>query len=164
MPSSTRPTRDSQVRLRAAPEEVTVDDWGLRDRPLASLVAMTLAAGASWLAALGSGSLPAGIAVAIVLAVILWRTWLPVRYQLGSGGVTQSVLGWRRRIPWLAIQRFDVRESGVLLLADPAPTPLAPLRGLFLPWGNQREEVLAIVEFYVPNGSARQGRTTNHTK
>ena len=96
-----------------------MDDWGLRDRPLASSLAMTLAAGASWLAVRGTGNPVAGAMVAVLLAIILWRTWLPVRYTLGSGGVMQSVLGLKQRIPWLAIQRFDVRESGVLLLAKP---------------------------------------------
>lgn len=130
-----------------------MDDWGLRDRSTAASVAVTLAAGASWLAARGTGNLAVGAAVAILLTIILWRTWLPVRYTVGSNGVVQSVLGWRRRIPWLAIQSYDVRQSGVLLLADAAPTPLAPLRGLYLPWGGQRESVLAVVEFYVPNGN-----------
>jgi hypothetical protein len=138
-----------------------VDDWGLRDRPLASSVAMTLAAGASWLVAQGTGNLAAGVAIAVVLTIILWRTWLPVRYKLGSGGVTESVLGWGRRTPWGAIQSFEVQESGVMLLADAAPTALAPLRGLVLPWDGRREEVLAIVEFYVPNGNASAGKTAN---
>lgn len=161
MPSSTRPTRDSQARLRAAPAEVTMDDWGLRDRPLSSSVAMTLAAGVSWLAAQATGNLPAGVAIAVVLTIILWRTWLPVRYKLGSGGVTQSVLGWGRRIPWGAIQSFKVRENGVLLLADAAPTPLGPLRGFLLPWDGRQEEVLAMVEFYVPNGNGSQGKNAH---
>jgi hypothetical protein len=156
MPSSTRPTRDSQVRLRTAPEEVTVNDWGLRDRPLASSVAATVAAGTSWVAAWATGSLAAGLVVLAALAIILWRTWLPLRYQLGNSGITQSVFGWRRQIPWTAIGSYDVREGGVLLLADAVRTPLAPLRGFFLPWGSQREPVLALLDFYLPNSNGSE--------
>lgn len=153
MPSSIRPTRDSQVRLRAAPEEVTISDWGLRDRPLATWVAMTVAALASWLGAWATRSATAGAVVAIVLAISLWRTWLPVRYQLGASGITQSVFGRARRIPWTAIQRYEVQARGVLLLADPAATPLGPLRGFVMPWGAHREQVLALLEFYLPNAN-----------
>ena len=160
MPSSTRPTRDSQVRLRTAPEEVTVNDWGLRDRPLGSSVAATVAAGMSWVAAWATDSLAAGLVVLAVLAIILWRTWLPLRYQLGSGGVAQSVFGWQRRIPWTEIGGFEVREGGVLLLADAVRTRLAPLRGFFLPWGSHREPVLAQLEFHLPGENGGEGGST----
>jgi hypothetical protein len=153
MPSSIRPTRDSQVRLRAAPEEVTVGDWGLRDRPLGSSVAVTVAAGASWVAAWGTGNMLAGLLVAAVLAIILWRTWLPVRYQLSGSGVAQSIFGWRRQVPWTAIQSHEVKGSGVLLLADAGQSPLGPLRGFFVPWGNHRELILAQLGFYLPNSN-----------
>lgn len=153
MPSSIRPTRDSQVRLRVAPEEVTVADWGLRDRPLGSSVAATVAAGVSWFAAWGTGNLLAGLLVGAALTIILWRTWLPVRYQLGGSGVAQSVFGWRRQIPWTAIQSYEVKGSGVLLLADAGHSPLGPLRGFFVPWGGHRELVLAQVGFYLPNSN-----------
>jgi len=154
MPASTRPTRDSQVRLRAAPEEVTVGDWGLRDRPLGSSVAVTLATGTSWIAAWGTGNLLAGLLVAGVLAIILLRTWLPVRYQLNGSGVGQSVFGWRRQIPWTAIQSYEVKGSGVLLLADAGQSPLGPLRGFFVPWGGHRGQVLALLDFYLPSSNA----------
>jgi hypothetical protein len=150
MPSSLRPTRDSQVRLRAAPDEVTINDWGVRDRPLATSVALTLAAGASWLAAWASGSFAIGAIVAALLVAILWRTWLPVLYQLNGSGITQSVLGWRRHLPWTAFASYEARESGAFLYADSGGRPLGSLRGFLLPWGPRREQILAVLEFYVP--------------
>src|SRR5437016_558521 len=92
MPSSLRPPRDSNLTLRAAPDEVTIDDWGIRDRPLGSSLALTLAAGASWLAAWATDAPLVGLVVAVILAVVAWRTWLPVRYEIGATGVTQSIL------------------------------------------------------------------------
>ena len=85
----------------------------------------------------------------MLLAITLWRTWLPVRYQIGGGGIVQVALGRRRRIPWTAILRYEVRPGGVLLLPDAIVTPLSPLRGLYLPWGGQREAVLASCEYYL---------------
>jgi hypothetical protein len=149
MPSSIRPTRDSQVRLRAAPEEVTVNDWGVRDRPLATSVALTLAAGTSWLCAWASGSFALGAIVAVLLAAILWRAWLPVRYQLNGSGITQSILGWRRHVPWTALASYKARESGAFLYADAGGGPIQSLRGFLLPWGTRREQILTVLEFYV---------------
>jgi len=148
MPSSLRPMRDSSLRARAAPEQVTIDDWAIRDRPLSSSLALTLAVGAGWIAGWATEAPWAGVAVATVLVVVAWRTWLPVRYELGSSGVTQSVLGWRRRIPWAAIVQHEVRGSGVLLMPDAMKTPLSPLRGLFLHWHDQRDQVLAQLDYY----------------
>lgn len=150
MPSSIRPTRDSQVRLRAVPEELTIDDWGLRDRPLASAVAMTLAAGASWLAACATGSFAMGAAVIVALAVVLWRTWLPVKYQLNGVGITQTILGWRRKTPWSAVAGYRAGERGAFVYGGTESRPIGSLQGFLLPWGNRREQVIAALDFYVP--------------
>lgn len=150
MPSSIRPTRDSSLRIRIAPEEVTLRDWPLVDRPLGSLAAIGLAAGLSWLAGWAVGSWLVGVFVGALLALTLWRTWLPVSYELSGGGITQIVLRWRRRIAWTAIRRHEVRDGGVLLLPDADQTPLAPLRGLYLHYGRRRTDVLAHLDYYLP--------------
>ncbi|HMC09838.1 MAG TPA: hypothetical protein VKH44_01055 [Pirellulaceae bacterium] len=149
MPSSIRPTREGPAGIRVAPAEVTIVDWPLRDRPVGSSLALSLAAGASWLAVWATENAAAGGVVAALLAVTLWRTWLPVQYQLGADGVTQSVLGWRRRLAWTAIWHVDTRSDGVVLLPDATPTPLGPLRGVYLHWGGQREAVMANLDFYL---------------
>jgi hypothetical protein len=160
MPSSVRPSRDSSLRIRIAPEDVTLRDWPLVDRPVGSLAAIGLAAAVSVLAGWAANSPLAGGGVALVLAAILWKTWLPVRYELSGRGVTQSVLRWRRRIPWTAIRRHEIRTIGVLLVPDPVLTPLSPLRGLLVPWGRRKPEVLAHIDYYLQSWSS-SGSTTN---
>jgi hypothetical protein len=160
MPSSIRPPRDGSSRSRLAFAEVTIDDWPLRDRPLSSAFALALAAGASWLAVLATGSPRVGAIVAVMLSLTLWRTCLPVRYQLTSGGVVQSVLGWRRRIGWSSIHRYELHTEGALLSPDSAITSLSPLRGLYLPWGTQREAVISQLEYYLPASDAAASDST----
>ena len=67
-------------------------------------------------------------------------------------GVTQQVLGRRRRIAWQFIERCEICRAGIFLL--PHDAPLAVFRGLYIPWGTHRSEVLALVQFYLPR--ARQ--------
>ena len=150
MPSSA-PQQEIVQRIRVAPEEVTLAVWPLRQRPVSSLAAVAIAAGVSWL--VGSSWQPwAGAVAAAIFAVTLWRMWLPVRYEIGVSGVTQIVLGLRRRIPWPAIRNYVVYADGVLLVPDAEVRPVSPLRGLFLPWLDRREKVLANVEYYVNPG------------
>jgi hypothetical protein len=127
---------------------VTIDDWAIRDRPLGSSLALTLAAGASWLAVWGTGAPLVGFLVAAILAGVMWRTWIPIRFELGVSGVTQSILGRRTRVPWVAILKYETRSDGVLLLHDATTTPLSPLRGLYVHWHDQRDQVVAQLDYH----------------
>jgi hypothetical protein len=154
MPSSIRPTRDSSLRIRVAPEEVTIRDWPLVDRPLASLAAIALAAGLSCLLGWAADSLLLSGAAAVLLAATLWRTWLPVWYTLSGSGISHRTLFRRRPIPWTAIHQQQIQSDGVLLVPDAELTPLSPLRGLYLHWGRHRAEVLAHLDYYTQCGFA----------
>ncbi len=149
MPSSVRPARNSSLQIRIAPEDVTLRDWPLVDRPAGSLAALGLAAAVSLLAGWTANSLLIGGLVALAMAAISWRTWLPVWYELSGSGVTQVVFRWRRRIAWTAIRRHEIRAGGVLLVPDRVLTPLSPLRGLLLHWGRHKSEVLAHLDYYL---------------
>jgi hypothetical protein len=83
---------------------------------------------------------------ALCLLLSLWRLWLPVKWELRLTGITQTALGMRRQIPWLAIARFELRNDGVWLFAD---RDSSPLRGVFISYGDQREKVVAIVDYYL---------------
>jgi hypothetical protein len=149
MPLSLPASRESSLRIRVAPEELTLVHWPLRQQPVASALAVLAAAGTSGLAGWATGSPLVGGSVAAVLLLTLWRTVLPVRYELSGSGIVQSLFGWRRRIPWTAILQFELDEQGVLLLPDAVRVPLSPLRGLYLRWGDKRGEVLAHLEYYL---------------
>lgn len=143
------------MRIRVAPEEVTLTDWPLTQRPIGSLVAIALAGGASWLVGWAAQHWAAGATAGVALAITLWRTWLPVRLEIGGGGVTQVLFGrWRRRIPWTAIRHYEIKADGVLLLPDSVATPLSPLRGLYLHWGDKRGKLLANLDYYLQSWRA----------
>ena len=113
--------------------------------PLAVAIAAAASYGIGWL----TGWPAAGAVVLAVLVLSLWRFWLPIRYELGSQGIAQTVLGRTIRVPWTAILNYRVRTGGVMLYSDAVLTPLAPLRALYLPWGRQKEQVLSQVDYYL---------------
>jgi hypothetical protein len=162
MSSSARHPPGAGLRIRIAPDPVSLVDWPLRQRPASSLAVLALAGGASWIVGWASMHWEAGAIAAAALVITLWRTWLPTRFELSSSGIAQVFAGrWKRRIPWSAIGAYDVRSDGVLLVPDPVITPLSSLRGLYLHWGDQRDAVLANLEYYV-HGWRAGSRTSTH--
>lgn len=94
----------------------------------------------------GNVGLAAGGAGLVCLAA--WRLFVPVIFEIGSMGISQQVLGHSTRIPWGSVERAQVGRHGVFFSLDGAV--LAPLRGLYVPWNGNRDEVLAQVAYFMP--------------
>ncbi len=161
MPGTQQRPTSPPLRIRVAPEDLALNVWGLRDLGwfgwINLLAAIAVSYGVNWL----TGWPPAGWAVLVVLAITLWRFWLPVRYELGPQGISQVALGRATRIPWTAILNYEIRSRGVLLYPDAVLTLLSPLRALYLPWGRQGEQVRAHIEYYLSTWTQGE-RTTGH--
>ncbi|WP_425617668.1 hypothetical protein NA78x_001351 [Anatilimnocola sp. NA78] len=137
------------LHIRVAPEEVTLWHFPLRDRGLGAWLAMLVPLLAGLLVAWRFDQWWAGVLVGLVGYAAIWRNWLPVQISLGATGIKERCLGFERRIGWTAIRSYEVRRFGLLLLPDDRLTRVAPLRGLYLHWGRQKGEVLAVVEYYL---------------
>jgi hypothetical protein len=150
MPQSSQRTIIPTSQL-LAPDDVVVWNWPLRDEGLRSwglvvaaavLVALVWTIWQSWQFTL---------LTAVTLTVAAWRLWLPVKWELGLTGVTLVVLGFRRKIPWMAVAQFEIGEEGVWLFADRDPTPQ---RGTFISYGGQRPRITACIEYYLGTWTA----------
>ena len=148
------------LRIRVAPEEVTVRFWGLRDEPLGTWLRVVIGGGAAALVGKYLGNEWWGWGMAALILLTLWRSLLPLRFEIGPHGITQFVFGRKTRILWTSILHYQTFSRGVLLLPDAAVTPLSPLRGLFLPWGSQKEPVLANIEYYLASWTTSQSTTS----
>ena len=141
------------------PKVVVVDEqsprcefsrWPLREERLASAIVL----GVMVLVSVGIGYLGGtfwwGVVAAAALAVSLWRMWLPVEFQLSELGVSQSTVrrSWRR--PWDTFAGYEVRNEGILLLPLEDNSLLGRLKGLYISFGNQRDEILEVVSEYLP--------------
>lgn len=117
--------------------------------------------GAGLAAGVVAGNATMGAVCFAALMISAWRLWLPVTFELGTKGITQSTLVFRRRIPWRCFARYEKRRRGVWLLADAAPSPFSTLRGIYICWSNQEEQVLAVLEFFL---AARRPRAPISTR
>ncbi len=96
-----------------------------------------------------TGQTAMAVIALVALAISLWRFFLPVSYELSVEGVDQWFFGHKRRIPWKTVRRYEIRPAGVLLLPRSERCPMDVFRGLYLPWGNRREEILAQLHSYL---------------
>jgi hypothetical protein len=140
-----------------APGDVAFRHWAPLHAAATAWPVLAIGATASALVAflVRDGALTCLASGALLLAT--WRSWLPVRYHLGLSGVTETVLGIRRRIPWIAIARYDLQRDGVWLYAQRGPTSA---RGIFLPLGAERDAAVATIEYYLGTWTATGDTST----
>ena len=146
------------------PESIRIVNWSLRDSGLSAWAVALLTLAAAIYAGQASHSWAMGIVWFTVLFIVAWRVWIPVTFDVGKKGVTQVVLGLRWRIPWSHIAGYQVRRRGVLLLADPKPSSLAPLRGVYIQWKSQRDELIELLEYFLAKRQATPLSTTRSFK
>lgn len=104
-------------------------------------------------AAYASRSAGTAATLAGLMLLSLWRLYLPVQFELSAGGITRTVLGRSRRVPWSNVGCVLRRESGVIVLRDWENGPLALLRGIYIPYNNHKLDVQAVFDFYLAGRS-----------
>lgn len=137
-----------QIATRpATPVPPTWRSWPVVDSP-AEFVLLSAAIVATVGLAFRYGGPLTAIMAGVVLVVVSWRRYVPTFYELSALGVSENCLGRKRRIPWISIDRFVLGRKGAYLSSAGAPLEL--LRGLYLPWGSQREQIVTTLRYYLP--------------
>lgn len=128
------------------PREVVVWNWPLRDEPIkCGLVLIVVFLTIALVAGLTS-SLAMILLASVGIAITLWQMWLPVKWELGLSGVSQSVLGYRRKVAWISIARYEMTSDGVWLFAK---ADRSPFHAAFIAYGNRQSEIQACVLYYL---------------
>ena len=146
---STGSSRSTQTLRPDPPVPIQWRSWPVREGAFrTSLVLLGLVAAwalVRWI----TGQMHLALLAMAALGLSLWRFFLPVTFELNAHGVDHSLLGRRRQVPWQAIGRYEICKSGVLLLPQADRCPIDVFRGLYLPWGSHRVEVLAHVRYHL---------------
>lgn len=134
------------VMRRVAPPPLRWRSWPMEEGgPTAWLLTaamLSLTALVGWVMASAAWALLA----CGLLALACWRYFVPVYFEITPQGIVQEVLGRRQRIAWRSIANFEVCREGLFLSGDVC---CAALRGLYLPWGRHRAEVLALMHHHL---------------
>jgi hypothetical protein len=147
---ATSPQANPTRPVREVPADLHYSVWMLRDAPGRSLAQLLLLVVVILLLSWSGMSRPTVILLAMAFFLTTWRHWFPARYELGPSGIVESTWWGSRRVAWSLIARWKPYRTGVLLFPDFDERPLAVWRSRWLPWNLHRQQLLDILEFYVP--------------
>ena len=125
----------------------------LDEPPAKSALLIAIILGVSVVASVSFGGIGYGLLSMALLAVALSRYFVPTRYALDGAGAQVSHLGARRQISWAQVRSIGMDAQGVFLSPFSRPHRLAPFRGCFLRFGNNRDEIIRFVRTHVPAGA-----------
>jgi len=104
-----------------------------------------------------------GLFACLLVLVAGWRMLIPAKYEIGPTGVKVQTLWRRKRVGWRDLDRIEIGRGGVFLV--PIGSRWSWWRGLYLPWFQQRDEVLFALRHYgqryLPVESADLTRTVS---
>jgi hypothetical protein len=123
--------------------------WPLRDEGRRAWLLAALAPLAAIITAATTLRWYLALSAAAVTAIALWRLWVPVAYEVQPKGLSQTILGRTRFIAWRNVRRCEVRSEGVFLLFAAQAVPWDLLRGLYVPCGPRRDEILVVLAYYL---------------
>jgi hypothetical protein len=105
-----------------------------------------------------TGHKPSAVLAALAIILAMWRFWLPVRFQFNYSGITQSVFGHRRLIPWRFVRRCETLPHGIFFYFTTDRSPLSLLSSLYVDWRDRRDDLLRLVEGVTRNSNSPSRR------
>jgi hypothetical protein len=132
---------------RGAPPPVSWRSWPLEEGGLSAWLLSTIAVAIIVAVGLTTGSVQWALFACGALAASAWRFFVPTHFELNAQGVFQEVLGRKRRVVWRAFDSAELCREGVYLRFAGASFGLS--RGMYIPWGSHRAEVVACVDYYL---------------
>lgn len=135
------------VVRRAPPPPLRWRNWPIEEGGPSAWLLSIILLGATGMVGWETGSTLWALLACGLIGAAAWRYFVPVYYEVNAQGIFQEVLGRRQRIAWRTIGRAEVCRDGVLLAASPGLP--GTMRGLYLPWGQHRTEVLSLVGYYL---------------
>lgn len=137
----------STASRRGPPPPVSWRSWPLEEGGLPAWMLSAVAVSMIVAVGLTTGSVQWALIACAVLAASAWRFFIPTHYELSAQGLIQEVFGRQRRIAWRAFESAEPCREGVYLRF--ANTTFGLSRGMYLPWGAHRAEVVAFVDYYL---------------
>ena len=86
----------------------------------------------------------------LVLLGALTSFYLPTTYSANADGVSWKRLTGGKKLEWTRVRSVVDEREGLFLSPYPVKSRMENFRGIYLPYRRNREELLAVVKYYVP--------------
>jgi len=123
----------------------------LRDKRMAILVISGIVVMVIAVVAVVTSKAYLAVLAGAATAVVVWRSYLPVNYELSHKGLRQTVLRWNRTIRWNMVAAIRMRDDGFLIEGRANLSRWDWRRDLFAPWGEHKAEVRECLTKLVPH-------------
>ena len=153
--------REAGVPAPAALGTLEWSVWPARERPWAAAVLLASLAVLGVLIAQGTGDRVLGIAAPLFVLGSVGSFVAKTHYTLTPETIEVRALGVARARPWSEMRRATVDRGGVFLSPFEKRSWLEAYRGVRLPFGGNRDQVVAFVEAKLPvveDGGGDPGR------
>jgi hypothetical protein len=153
--------REAGVPAPAALGTLEWSVWPARERPWAAAVLLASLAVLGVLIGQGTGDRVLGIAAPLFVLGSVGSFVAKTHYTLTPETIEVRALGVARARPWSEMRRATVDRGGVFLSPFEKRSWLEAYRGVRLPFGGNRDQVVAFVEAKLPvveDGGGDPGR------
>ena len=158
--------RNVPAPAAAAPQALEWSVWPARRKPWAAGVLLASLAVLGVLIAQETGDRVLGVSAPLFILATVGSFIAKTEYRLTQESVEVRALGVARVRPWGEMRRATVDRHGVFLSPFEKRSWLEAYRGVRLPFGGNRDQVVAFVESKLPvsvedgeePGSGRRGR------
>ena len=133
-----------------APSVLEWSVWPARERPWAAAVLLAALLVLGVLVTQGTGDRILGIAAPLFILGSVGSFIAKTRYRLTAETIEVKALGVARARPWSEMRRATVDKDGVFLSPFLKRSWLEAYRGVRLPFGGNRDQVVAFVETKLP--------------
>ena len=145
-----REERDIASETPAARGTLEWSVWPARERPWAAVVLLVSLAVLGALIVQGTGDRVLGLAAPVFILVSVGSFIARTHYRLTPESIEVRALGVSRARPWGEMRRATVDRGGVFLSPFEKRNWLEAYRGVRLPFGGNRDQVVAFVETKLP--------------
>jgi hypothetical protein len=133
-----------------SPETLEWSVWPARERPWAAAVLLVSLLVLGVLVAQGTGDRVLGIAAPLFVLGSVGSFIARTHYRLTNETIEVKALGVARARPWSEMRRAILDRGGVFLSPFEKRSWLEAYRGVRLPFGGNRDQVVAFVETKLP--------------
>ena len=131
--------------------------WPARERPWTAAVLLGSLVVLGVVIAQGTGDKVLGIAAPVFVLASVGSFIAKTEYRLSSDAIEVRTLGVVRSRPWAEMRRATVDRNGVFLSPFEKRSWLEAYRGVRLPFGGNRDQVVAFVESKVKISAGDRG-------
>lgn len=149
---------------RSSNSDVTLLNWPLIQDGWRSVFYVSLTAAVTLVTGYVTGHKPSAVLAALAIVLSMWRFWLPVRFHFNYNGITQTVVGHQRLIPWRFVRRCEALRHGLLFYFTTDRSPLSFFSSLYVDWRDRRDDLLRLVESRTRNSNSPSRRVTPDRK